>query len=365
MATPSSSEHKKPPLRVLIVAPGIQHLVGGQEVQADLLVRFWRRDKEVCVSQVTTNLPLPPLLQSVPYLRTLLRFPVYLTQLIARTRRADIVHVFAGAFSSFLIGVVPAYCIGRIFRKKVIVNYHSGMAKLHLSASIVARRTLLSADKVIVPSGYLVDVFREFGIAAHPIANVVDSDNFSYRQRRRFHPLLLCARNLEAQYGIDTVLRAFDKVQQAFPEARLSLLGVGSQQNTVQRLIADLDVRGVEMVGRVPRDKIGQFYETADILINGSRVDNMPVSILEAFASGIAVATSNAGGIPYIVEHQRTGMLSDPEDWKQLAANVIRLLQDPSLGSCLTENAYRQSITYQWDVVRAHWLNVYQELQRP
>jgi len=277
---------------------------------------------------------------------------------------ADIVHIFAGAFSSFLIAVVPACYIGRILGKRVIVNYHSGLAKLHLSASAVARRVLMCADKVIVPSGYLVDVFREFGIAAQPIANVVDSDCFSYRQRSRLRPLLLCARNLEAQYGIATVLRAFARVRQAFPEATLSLLGEGSQQHAIRQLIANLDISGVKMIGKVQRDKIGHFYETADILINASRVDNMPVSILEAFASGLAVATTNAGGIPYIVEHERTGMLSGPEDWEQLAANVIRLLQDPGLGHCLTENAYRQSVRYQWDVVRAHWLNVYQELHR-
>src|SRR5215469_15543435 len=143
---PRSSELKKQPLRILIVAPGVDRLAGGQEIQADLLVRSWRHDKRVCVSHVITNLQLPQLLERIPYLRTVLRFPVYVTHLILRMLNADIVHIFAGAFSSFLIAVVPACYIGRILGKRVIVNYHSGLAKLHLSASAVARRVLMCAD---------------------------------------------------------------------------------------------------------------------------------------------------------------------------------------------------------------------------
>jgi len=360
--TGDRSEDRGHRLRVVIVAPRIQHLVGGQEVQADLLLRLWRDDPALHISYAATNLELPRWLERVPYLRTAVRFPLYLAELVVGLRHADVVHVFSASFSSFLISTVPAYCVSRILGKKVLVNYRSGLARSHLSASWIPRSILRKADKVVVPSSYLVDVFREFYIQAQAIANVVDLKLFSYRTRDPLRPFLLCSRNLESCYGIDLVIRAFAEVQKVFPETRLWILGEGSQENAIRRLIAELNLSGIEMTGRVPREEIGRYYEKADILINGSRVDNMPVSILEAFASGLPVVTTDAGGIPYIVRHEQTALVSNTEDWRQLAASVIRLLQDSTLARHLAENAYQQSFTYHWCAVREHWLRLYREL---
>ena len=354
-----SSSH---PLRVVIVAPRIQHLIGGQEVQAELLLRLWRDDPEVRATYLASNPELPRWLERVPYLRTLVRFPLYLAQLIRGLQGADVVHIFSTAFSGFLISVVPAYCVARMLGKKVVINYRSGLAQKHMSASTFARKLLRDADKLLVPSAYLVGVFRRFEITAEAIPNIVDSNLFSYRPRGPLRPLLLCSRNLEAWYGIDLVLRAFAEVQKLFPEARLWVLGEGSQENAIRHLIAELNLKGVELPGRIPRERVGEFYDRADILMNASRVDNMPASLLEAFASGLPVVSSNAGGIPTIVRHEETGLLCNTEDWQQLGANVIRLLRDPELARRLTENAYRQSRAYQWEVIRGCWLRTYREL---
>jgi len=358
-------EDRGRPLRVVIVAPRIQHLIGGQEVQADLLLRLWRDDPALHISYVGTNLALPRWLERIPYLRTMVRFPIYLAKLLAGLREADVTHIFSAAFSSFLISTVPAFYASRILGKKVIVNYRSPFGKRHVSASWIARGVLRRADKVVVPSEYLVDVFREFHVMAQAIPNVVDLTLFSYRAREPLRPFLLSSRNLEFRYGVDLVVRAFAEVQKVFPEARLWVVGEGPQENAIRRLIAELDLKEVEVAGRVTRGNIGRFYDKADILVNAPRVDNMPVSILEAFASGLPVVTTDAGGIPYIVRHEQTGLVSNTEDWRQLAANVIRLLQDPTLAPRLTENAYQQSFTYHWGTIRQNWLRLYRNLDPP
>lgn len=355
-------QHPSDFLRVAIVAPRIEHLIGGQEVQAELLLRSWRDDPDVEASYVASNPALPEWLERMRYVRTLVRFPLYVARLVRGMRNADVVHIFSTAFSGFVISVVPAYCAARVLGKKVIVNYRSGLARGHLSRSLLARTVLRDADKVLVPSSYLVGVFREFRISAEAIPNIVDSSLFRYRCRSPLRPLLLCSRNLEPWYGIDLVLRAFAVVQKAFPEARLWILGEGSEERAIRNLIAELNLKGVELPGRIPRERIGELYEKADILVNASRVDNMPASLLEAFAAGLAVVSSNAGGIPAIVSHEETGLLSDTEDWKQLASNTIRLLRDPAFARQLTENAYRQSRAYRWDVIRAGWVETYRDI---
>ena len=361
-AEDTGTEGSSQPLRVVIVAPRIQHLIGGQEVQADLLLRLWRNDPDVDASYLASNPELPQWLESIRYLRTLARFPLYLAHLTIGLRNTDVIHIFSTSFSGFLISVVPAYCVARLLGKKILINYRSGLARSHLNASSFARNILRNADKVLTPSSYLVGVFSEFQIKAEAIPNVIDMKIFSYRSRSPLRPILLCSRNLEECYGIDLVLRAFAAIQEPFREARLFLLGEGSEENAIRHLIADLNLKNIEMPGRISRDRIGEFYDKADILINASRVDNMPVSILEAFASGLPVVSSNAGGIPAIVCHEDSGLLSDTEDWRQLAANAVRLLEDPALAQRLTENAYRQSLIYHWEAVRDQWLRVYRDL---
>jgi glycosyltransferase involved in cell wall biosynthesis len=86
--------------------------------------------------------------------------------------------------------------------------------------------------------------------------------------------------------------------------------------------------------------------------------------VIEAFRAGTPVVTTSPECMPYLVQHERTGLLSPVGDEKALAANVIRLLRDPELAHRLAENAHDESQKYTWEVVRLQWLKVYRELIR-
>jgi L-malate glycosyltransferase len=290
------------------------------------------------------------------------RFPIYLVKLGSGLREADVAHVFSAVFWSFLIATAPAICVSRILGKKILVHYHSPLGEDHLRASWIARNILRRVDMVVAPSAFLVEAFHKFDVTAQAIPNVVDLPAFSYRSRETLRPVLLCSRNFESRYGVDLVLRAFAEVQKAFPAAQLWLAGEGPEESALRGMIAKLNLTEVEMLGRVTRENIGRCYDGADIFINAPRIDNMPVLILEAFASGLPVVTTDAGGIPYIVRHEETGLVSNTEDWGQLAANVIRLLQDPTLARRIAQNAYQQSSTYNWNAIREQWLCLYRDL---
>jgi glycosyltransferase involved in cell wall biosynthesis len=158
------------------------------------------------------------------------------------------------------------------------------------------------------------------------------------------------------------VVRAFAEVQKEFPEARLDLVGKGPSEAEIRNLVQDLQLSGVHFLGVASREEIGRFYDDADIFVNASWVDNMPVSIMEAFASGNPVVTTGPEGIRYLVEHERTGLLSEVGDAKALASNVMRLLRDPDLASRLATNAYKESQSYRWVAVRQRWLEEYRSL---
>jgi glycosyltransferase involved in cell wall biosynthesis len=152
-------------------------------------------------------------------------------------------------------------------------------------------------------------------------------------------------------------------VKKQFPEACLDLVGKGPSEGEIRALVRDLNLSGVRFAGVASREEIGRYYDQADIFINASWLDNMPVSIQEAFVCGTPVVSTAAESIPYFVEHERTGLLSEVGDPQALAANVIRLLRDPDLAAQLASNAYRQSVAYRWAKVREQWLDIYDSLQ--
>jgi glycosyltransferase involved in cell wall biosynthesis len=360
-----SSATKGQRLRVALVAPSPRY-VGGQSVQAELLLRHWQGDPAVALRFIPIDPLLPrPLawVERIPFLRTLIREPIYLVSLWRGLKDVEIAHIFSASYWSFFVAPSPARLIARLMGVKTLIHYHSGEAREHLRRSRSARWVLEDADQLVVPSGYLANVFREFQLPAQIVPNFVDVTQFTFRQRRPLRPRLICTRGFHPYYCMDVVVRAFAQIQRTFPEATLDLVGQGPLEMQIRNLVHELRLSGVNCAGVVPHGEIAPYYDAADIFINASRLDNMPVSILEAFASGTPVATTAPEGMAYLVEHERTGLLSRPGNAAALAENVMRLLREPELASQLALNAHEAMQRYSWGVVRQQWLEIYRALE--
>lgn len=352
------------PLRVLIVAPSMD-AIGGQSIQADLIIRRLRDEPSLEMSFQPINPRLPAALlpiRQIKYARTLPTFSLYCAQLLKALRRCDVVHVFSASYFSFLLAPTPAIYFARYLHKPVILNYHSGEAEDHLRRWPSAIRALRLADRLVVPSEYLVHVFARFGLQARAIFNAVDLSAFKLRVRRNPRPTFLVNRGFEAHYDVACVLRAFALIQEQLPDASLTVAGDGPQREYLQRLASDLALRNIRFAGRVPPVQMPTLYDQHDVWLNASKVDNMPISILEAYASGLAVVTTNPGGIPYLVENERTGRLVGCDDAQSLAKNALEVINKPVLFTELTRNGYAECAKYTWDSVKLEWMALYSEV---
>jgi len=362
---PASKDKSSKRLRVCIVAPSLRY-VGGQSVQAELLLRHWQNDPDIDIRFLAVDPPLPRFLawaEGIPGLRTILREPIYFWHLWRGLKDIDIAHIFSASYWSFLLAPAPASLFAKLRGSKTLINYHSGEARDHLQSFRSAKFVLSRVDKIVVPSGYLVDVLREFGLPATSVPNIVDLSQFQYRERTPLRPHMVCTRGFSAYYSVDVVVRAFAEIKKEYSEAHLDLVGAGPLEADVRKLVADLSLTGVNFTGVASRQQIGQCYDRADIFINASWLDNMPLSVIEAFASGTPVVTTSPECMPYLVEHERTGLLSPVADEKALAANVIRLLRDPILATSLAQNARDESRKYTWEAVSEQWLQTYRGIR--
>jgi len=274
----------------------------------------------------------------------------------------NIAHIFASSYWSFLISAAPAWLVAKLRGCNILIHYHSGDARDHLQRFWSARFLLSRAEQVVVPTRYLLDVFHEFGLSAISIPNVLDLEQFRYRIRNPLRPHLICPRGFSKYYNVDVVVRAYAEVKRAYPDARLDLVGEGPLEHDIRKLVNNLKLTGVSFTGVISRREIGKCYDRADIFINASSVDAMPVSVMEAFRAGLPVVSTAPEAMPYLVNDEHTGLLSAVGDERALAANVMRLLRDPQLGLTIAENAYRESRKFEWALIREQWLCLYREM---
>jgi glycosyltransferase involved in cell wall biosynthesis len=364
------SEPRKPkgarPIRVCLVAPSLA-ILGGQAVAAQRLLGRLRMlpglEVDFLPHDPRTNALLRQL-QRVKYVRTVATSIAYVESLLRRLPQYDVVHVFSASYWSVLLAPTPAILFGKALGKRVVVNYRSGEAEDHLTRwPKTSIPTLRRADAVATPSGYLVDVFARFGIHAESIANFVDPEAVRFRQRDVLKPVFLSNRNFQTLYNVPCILRAFAQIQAQRPEARLIVVGHGPERAHVHEVARALALQNVEFVGAVKPTEMGRYYDQADVYLNASDIDNMPNSIIESFACGLPVVTTRAGGIPYIVEHERNGLLVDCGDHTALANAALRLLDDRALARRLIgEGLSDVERLYTWEAVGERWAALYRRL---
>ncbi len=107
---------------------------------------------------------------------------------------------------------------------------------------------------------------------------------------------------------------------------------------TLQQQVKDKDLeKFITFTGFI---KDGYKYTSQfDVFLMSSQSEGLPLSILESFYYKVPVVSTNVGGIPEAITHNETGLLSDAKDFKNLALNVKRLIEDDALRSEITQNA--------------------------
>jgi glycosyltransferase involved in cell wall biosynthesis len=245
------------------------------------------------------------------------------------------------------------------------VNYRGGGAERFLARQWrIVVPMLRRATILVVPSTVLSEVFARYGVEARLIANVVDTTRFFPGQyaeiSARQEPTLITTRNLEPIYDVATAIRAFAIVRRALGSGLLVVAGDGPERARLEALARDLGVAdAVSFKGRLPPDDLAVLLRSANVLLNPSRVDNMPNSLLEALASGLPLVSTNVGGIPKIIEDGETGVLVGAGDADAMAAAALAILRDRDRAMRIAGAARNAARRFTWEVIGGQWRSLY------
>lgn len=349
-------------LRLALVGP-LPPPFGGMANQTRQLAELLHGEG-IAVEVVQVNAAYyPARVERLRGLRALFRLLPYLVRLWRAAGHNDLFHIMANSGWSWHLFAAPAIWIAKARGKAVVVNYRGGEAEAFFARAFAwVEPSLKKADAIVVPSGFLGEIFRRRGFATRIVPNVVNLERFAAAYKGGA-PHILVARNLERLYDNASALRAFALVRKRYPVARMTIAGSGPERGSLEVLARELGLAdAVTFAGRVENSAMPALYQDASIALNPSLADNMPISVLEALASGVPVVSTDVGGVPFLVEHEKTALLVPPADPVAMAEACLRLMAEPELARQLSAAGQSRAREFAWEQVRGKLYAVYDDV---
>ncbi len=331
-------------MRILQIA-NFEEGVGGISVQVSMLRDKLRSEGNTCDILSTKGASVKRIKAAVA--------------LLSMGRKYDVFHIHACSDRGFLPAILGIN-VGRLLKKRIVLTFHGGGAEgFFKRKQNLVKRYLNRTSANIVLSGYIGRVFDRYGIPYTIVPNILESDDSSFRARTKIKPKFISIRSFTETYNIKCTLKAFQAVQEKYPEATLTLLGGGPLKSELEQYVIDNHLKNVFFVGQVPNTEIYRYLDDADIMVSSSRFDNMPVSILEGFKAGLLVIASNVGGVPYMIEDGQNGLLFENKNDRQMAEKMIAAVEHPEATIRMIENAHHCLDAYKWENCREKLLALY------
>lgn len=251
-----------------------------------------------------------------------------------------------------------AHSIGLLLKKlvpelKLVVHRRVDFAA---ASGLMSRRKYLSpdVDAYIAISQAIARIMEDAGIAAHKthvVRSAVDPEAFAAMDRQQARQRLTQELELAedcriicnvgyhtAQKDQITLIRAVARLAQDQKNFAVLLAGDGPLRDKLVSSASELGVQQyIHFLGI--RQDVPELLAASDIFVMPSAHEGLGTSILDAIHSGCAVAACEVGGIPEIILHQKTGLLSPVRDAERLSQNLAKLLKDETLRRSLITNA--------------------------
>jgi glycosyltransferase involved in cell wall biosynthesis len=346
------------PIRVTIISPGPQSEGGIRSVVERIYGRLNDRD-DIQATWLASQRVGSSLGKFLFFARSLIQ-SLYILP------RSDVVHLH-GAVHVSLLRKSAYIWLARIFGCRIIYHFHAPKTEFEKffsaegSSRRYARATLRQCDTLVVLSDSwepsVRDIFPDSRIAviynpvmeARGTADVGHGDSLD----------VLYLAHLIRRKGFDDLIRAFRTVVGNVPQARLVFCGSGETEYARQ-LAAELGISAnVIFRGWIPESGIAEQLAAATVFCLPSYDEGLPMGILEAMSSGVAIVTTPVGGIPDVLTHEENALLANPGDTDGLATQLTRLLADVNLRQRLADNALRDSAAFHPDKITREWANLY------
>jgi glycosyltransferase involved in cell wall biosynthesis len=328
------------------------------------------RDQDVIADGVHYHfIKMPPTLN----LSTLYFFNI--RRLISKVRdvHPDLVHAHGTEGSMGLAGVYSNLpCLltiqGVMTEYNRLYKYWLGRSSLGSKLTAAIERHVLRRASFV---GTRTDFATEFVQRINPDAKIIYTPEavnelFFNVKPRLAGKTIVYVGGLVPRKDPITLVKAFGTVNATLRESVLILIGSGPESYKADLLSVARECRvedSVTFLGYKDAAAIAQTFETADVLVLPSLIENSPNVLAEAMCAGLPVVATRVGGIPSMVDHGVDGLLVDPRNPSAMAEAILKILGDADL-RCRLAKAAREKAwkTHKPDIVAEQTVGVYRKI---
>lgn len=224
----------------------------------------------------------------------------------------------------------------------------------------ICHQLFAGAYKNIAPSPYLIHHFKKAGFQnLSYIPNSIEIDHYPYKKRKSIAPKLLWVRAFAHIYNPIMALYVLETLMKDYPQAELSMVGPFKDDSIQQcQQLAQEKNLPVKFTGGMPKADWLDYAKDFDVFINTTKVDNTPVSVIEAMALGLPVVSTNVGGIPFLVSDEEEALLVPSDNVLAMSDAIKRLLKNPDIVASLTSNGRKKAESFDWEAVKKSWVRI-------
>lgn len=279
--------------------------------------------------------------------------------MIRWTSRVEVFVVFVYSGQAFANADI-ASLVAKILGKPLILALHGGnLPDFKNRHPTWVGRVMKRSDVLVAPTSFLAGMAPP-GKQIACIPNVLYLHDYPFNERSNIRPKLLWMRTFASIYNPLMAIEALRHVLTKYPSATLTMAGqdkgllAATRAHAVDLGIADR----VRFPGFLSPDAKRQEFRDHDIFLNTNHVDNAPVSVLEAAASGLPVVATSVGGIPHLLQHGESALLVQDDDAEAMSGAIDLLLTDPDLTSAISSAGRNLASQSAWSEVRKQWLEI-------
>ncbi|MBI5928560.1 MAG: glycosyltransferase family 4 protein [Chloroflexi bacterium] len=275
------------------------------------------------------------------------------------------VDIFSGMAFRWAEAVI--WLLRRLSKPYVLTLHGGGLPDFAVSHPKRVGNLLKHAKVVTTPSVYLKEKMQPYYHGElRVLPNPLEISFYAYRQRVKPKPTLIWLRAFHQMYNPMLALKVLEKLAQDIPNVTLTMIGPDKGDNSreaVEQMAKDLGIyEHLELVGGVPRHEVPKLLAQGDIFLNTTRIDNTPISVIEAMACGLCVISTAVGGIPYLLTDEIDALLTPADDSNQMVKAVKRILDEPNLAEKLSDAGRKKAEQFDWSVVLPQWENLLEEV---